>query len=270
MSEKEIRSITTPAKVELREDGEPQSISGYAIVYNKDSGDMGFVERVAPGAATKALKRSDVFGLKNHNHDIIFGRQGVNLTLKEDKQGVRYVATPIDTRGFKDTADEIRAGLLTGQSFGFTIFADKWSDLDQPLPKRTITEIGEIFDVGPVAFPAYPDTSVALRSLEKAKAAKDPAEEKPAFSDPMVVVMFGDETKEFSLNNSDEITRWLSLIVGEDEPEGDPEPETKRSEASPTAAATDIAADEPTLEKSPDLETTVERWNDKLKKHGKG
>ena len=263
MSEKEIRSITIPAKVELREDGEPQSISGYAIVYNKDSGDMGFVERVAPGAATEALKRSDIYGFKNHNPDIIFGRQGVNMTLKEDKGGVAYVATPIDTRGFKDTADEIRAGLLTGQSFGFTILADEWSDLDQPTPKRTITEIGEIFDVGPVAFPAYPDTTVALRSLEKAKAA---VEDKPAFSEPMVVVTFGEETKEFSLNDKGEINRWLEGLTGE--PEG--EPETKKSELSPTTAGSDNAVDEPTLDKSTDLDTTVERWNDKLKQHGKG
>jgi len=263
MSEKEIRSITIPAKVELREDGEPQSISGYAIVYNKDSGDMGFVERVAPGAATEALKRSDIYGFKNHNPDIIFGRQGVNMTLKEDKGGVAYVATPIDTRGFKDTADEIRAGLLTGQSFGFTILSDEWSDLDKPTPKRTITEIGEIFDVGPVAFPAYPDTTVALRSLEKAKAA---VEEKPAFSEPMVVVTFGEETKEFSLNDKGEINRWLEGLTGE--PEG--EPETKRSELKPTLNDSDIAVDEPTLDKSTDLDTTVERWNDKLKQHGKG
>ena len=58
--------------------------------------------------------------------------------------------------------------------------------------------------------------------------------------------------------------------MGEEKPEGDPEPETKRSEPSPTTAGTDIAADEPTLEKSPDIETTVERWMETLKEHGKG
>jgi len=56
---KEIRQINTPAKVETREDG-TASIVGYPIVYNKNSEDMGFIERIAPGAAKKALKRSDV------------------------------------------------------------------------------------------------------------------------------------------------------------------------------------------------------------------
>ncbi len=98
--EKEIRNIQIPAKVELRKDGTPGSIYGYPIVYNKDSEDMGFIERIAPGAAKKALKRSNIRGLKNHDPSLIFARQGINLTLKEDEHGLRYEATPIDTRTF--------------------------------------------------------------------------------------------------------------------------------------------------------------------------
>ena len=172
--EKEIRQINVPAKIEKRADGGIGSIVGYPIVYNKDSEDMGYIERIAPGAAKKALKRSDIRGLKNHDPSLIFARQGVNLTFKEDKDGLSYVATPIDTQNYRETAKEVEAGLLTGQSFGFTILADEWKDLDTDKPKRTITEIGQIFDVGPVTYPAYPDTNIGLRTLEEArKAAKD-------------------------------------------------------------------------------------------------
>ena len=49
--EKEIRQINIPAKIEKREDSDIGSIVGYPIVDNKDSEDMGFIERIAPGAA---------------------------------------------------------------------------------------------------------------------------------------------------------------------------------------------------------------------------
>jgi HK97 family phage prohead protease len=179
MAEKEVRHIKTTAKVEVRKDGTVGAIYGYPIVYNKDSEDMGFVESIAPGAVKKALKRSDIRGLKNHDPSLIFARQGVNLKLSEDDNGLRYEATPIDTRNFKEVAEEVRLGLLTGQSFGFTVEADEWSDLETNHPRRTITEIGEIFDVGPVTYPAYVDTSVALRSLNEARTVKEQDDVQP-------------------------------------------------------------------------------------------
>jgi len=125
MSKLEKRSVSTPAKVEIRENGKPGSIYGYPIVYGKDSENIGFIERVAKGAAKKALKRSNIRALKNHDPSLIFGRQGVNLKLVEDDQGLRYEAEPISTRNFRDIAEEISAGLLTGQSFGFTVLKDE-------------------------------------------------------------------------------------------------------------------------------------------------
>lgn len=193
--EKEIRHINTSAKVELRDDGSPGSIYGYPIVYNRDSEDMGFVEQIAPGAVTKALKRSDIRGLKNHDPSLIFARQGVNLTFTEDENGLKYEATPIDTRNYREIAEEVRTGLLTGQSFGFTVLKDEWSGLDTDHPKRTITEIGELFDVGPVTYPAYQDTTVALRSLDAAKE-KPPAT--PEQSDQIEIILKRDGLDDLS------------------------------------------------------------------------
>jgi len=167
---RERRTIGTPVKVTRNDDGTIGSIYGYPIVYNKWSEDLGgFVERILPGAATKALKGSDIRGLKNHESSLIFAREGINLTITEDKNGVRYEATPVDTHNFRETAKEVDLGLLTGQSFGFRINADKWTDLDKDVAKRDITDFEIIFDVGPVTYPAYPDTSVALRSLTDIK-----------------------------------------------------------------------------------------------------
>lgn len=165
----ERRVLNIPVKVVRSEDGSIGSIYGYPIVYNKDSEYMGFIERIAPGAATKALKNSDIRGLKNHEASLIFAREGINLTITEDKEGVRYEATPVDTLNFREIAKEVDLGLLTGQSFGFNIKSDKWVDLDKDIPKRIITELEIIHDVGPVTFPAYPDTNVAIRSLNEAR-----------------------------------------------------------------------------------------------------
>ena len=203
--EKEIRQIGIPAKVEKREDGTPGSIYGYPIVYNKDSEDMGFIERIAPGAAKNALKRSDIRGLKNHDPSLIFGRQGVNITFSEDSKGLRYDATPVDTKNYREIAEEVRLGLLTGQSFGFTVLADEWRDLDTDHPTRTITEIGELFDVGPVTYPAYQDTTVALRSLNEAK-------EKPD-TEKKITISTEDDTFEFiGENRFDDATNKIKSL----------------------------------------------------------
>ena len=243
--EKEIRQINIPAKVERKEDGTIGSIHGYPIVYNKDSEDMGFIERIAPGAAKNALKRSDIRALKNHDPSLIFGRQGVNLKFSEDKTGLRYEASPINTRNFREVAEEVGLGLLTGQSFGFTILSDKWEGLDTDKPKRTITEIGQIYDVGPVTYPAYQDTSVALRSLE---CAREQAKETPAFSAVTVNI----NGVIFDINDKDTIDSFIDDI---------------RSGVSPMTAAPDNADDEPTLDKSPDkAKDILDRINQRLEK----
>ena len=232
-NKKETRIINIPAKIEIKKDGTPGSIVGYPIVYDKDSEDMwGFTERIAKGAAKKALKRSDIRALKNHDPSLIFGRQGVNLKLKEDEKGLKYEATPIDTRNFREVAEEVRLELLTGQSFGFTIKSDEWTDLDTDHPIRTITEIDQIYDVGPVTYPAYKDTSVALRSLEVAK-----AEEKPAFTEPTIKIIFEEETKEFGINDIENAEIHLKSL---------------RPVVNPTIPAIDSAGDGPTVTISPD------------------
>ena len=247
--EKEIRNFNIPVEV-VERDGQ-RMITGYPIVYNKDSEDMGFIERIAPGAAKKALKRSDIRALKNHDPNLIFGRQGINVKFTEDKDGLYYEASEIDTQTYRQVAEEVRLGLLTGQSFGFTLLSDEWTDLDTDNPKRTITEIGQIYDVGPVTYPAYTDTSVALRSLEKAK---ETVKDEPPFVEPVINILLDWEDGDnlFSLNEIDRAVEYLNSL---------------RSASNPTVPVADIAADEPTLDKSPELDKldkTMERMDKTL------
>ena len=151
-------------------------IEGYAAVFNSDSEDMGFVERIKPGAFKDALKRSDARALFNHDPNFILGRQSNGtLDLKEDKTGLFMSVQPPDTQLIRDMVlTPIERGDITQQSFGFTIEADSWDGLDTESPVRTIEKVRELFDVSPVTYPAYPDTQVALRSLKRARSESSP------------------------------------------------------------------------------------------------
>lgn len=164
-SKREVRVLNldlTQLQVEKRDDGPPK-ISGYAAVFNKKSEDLGFIETIKPGAFKKSLKKSDVRALFNHDPNFIIGRSGVNLHLKEDRHGLHMTVDPIMTETYRMVAENIQAGLVTQQSFAFTVEEDEW---DEDFKNRTIHKVREVFDVSPVTYPAYPDTSVALRKMQ--------------------------------------------------------------------------------------------------------
>ncbi len=180
-------------KFEVREmdDGEKKLI-GTPIVYNKDSEDMGFIERISPGAATEALKKSDVRLLYGHNSDSLLpiARQSAGtLRATETKKGVDIEADPPKKNTFVDALIEsIERGDVDDMSFGFTIAADEWKDLDTDHPIRTITKFERLYDFSYVTFPAYSDTTagtdvrVAMRSLDAARNVKKEPETTPPFT----------------------------------------------------------------------------------------
>lgn len=165
---KEIRSY--PTNVEIRElDDGKKVITGYAIVFNSESRDLGgFKETIKPEAMNEA-NISDVVALFNHDPNIILGRTDKTLKLEVDEKGVRYTISPPNGAG--NIVESIERGDVRGSSFGFTI-AEDGEEWERPVEKngswsRTITKFDRIFDVSPVVFPAYEasDTSVAKRSL---------------------------------------------------------------------------------------------------------
>ena len=166
--EKESRSFP----IEIRKDGEGVRLAGRPIVYGKRSEDMGFFEYIDPGAAKKALKRSDIRALYGHNSDTLLpiGRQSAKtLRAKEvDGEGVDIEIDPPKRNQFVDALIEsIERGDIREMSFGFTVAKDQWTypaNAKDPVI-RHIVEFEEIFDVSYVTFAAYNDTSVALRKL---------------------------------------------------------------------------------------------------------
>jgi len=168
--DKETRTFSEDIEIRVNEKGK-EVISGYAIVFNQESRNLGgFVEYISPEAVRDA-DMSDVVALFNHDQNLILGRTPGTLTLETDEHGVRYFIDPPDTTTGNDLKVSIKRGDVKGSSFGFTVKAngDVWEKPNRKGDpyKRTITAFDKIWDVSPVVTPAYvqTDTTVAKREL---------------------------------------------------------------------------------------------------------
>ncbi len=154
------------------EDGESPKIRGYGAVFNSLSEDLGgFVEIIAPGAFARAIEKSDVRALINHDMSLILGRTSARtLVIDEDEVGLRYEIDPPETSYAKDLLVSLRRGDVTQSSFGFTVAKDEWQrpTAERPMTLRVIHEIERLYDVSPVTFPAYQGTSVSVRAVDMA------------------------------------------------------------------------------------------------------
>ena len=172
-------------KIELRAEDTGATIAGYAAVFNQETiigGSLwGFREQIAPNAFDEAIKNDDVRALFNHDPNILLGRtESGTLRLKVDKKGLRYEVDLPDTAQAKDVRTLIQRGDVSGSSFGFVVDEDDWDEREVKkgkLPLRTIKK-ASLYDVSPVTYPAYPQTSVSARS--KAQAVADVEREKKA------------------------------------------------------------------------------------------
>lgn len=162
---------TYAGTVETREEGERRSLQGYAAVFDVPTVIMGlFEERVAPGAFTDAIGRDDVRALFNHDPNLVLGRSSAGtLRLTQDDQGLRYDITPPDTTTGRDVSALVSRGDVQGSSFSFDVEAQSWDYPKGALPVRTITR-AKLYDVGPVTFPAYEQTTVSARCQQAATA----------------------------------------------------------------------------------------------------
>ena len=124
----------------------------------------GFREQVAPGAFADTLAAGDdVRALFNHDPNIILGRtKSGTLRLAEDDTGLYVEIDPPDTEQARALVAGIERGDVDQMSFGFAVIMDKWSIDANEQYVRTLEQV-KLYDVSPVVYPAYPDTSVSVR-----------------------------------------------------------------------------------------------------------
>jgi uncharacterized protein len=170
---REQRIVNRSVEVRQQEDG-PDLICGYAAVYYDGTPDSeyrlwdGAVERIAPGAFNEALT-GDVRGLFNHDPSLALGRTAAGtMRLTADDVGLRYEIAMPDTSTARDVLELVRRGDVTGSSFSFDIRQedDHWAHEDGRRV-RTLKRV-QVYDVGPVTFPAYAGTTAYARSEDVA------------------------------------------------------------------------------------------------------
>lgn len=184
---KEIRAL--PVALEIRATGEGETsirtIAG-AIKYNTESAEMRdwygdtFVEEISSGAFDDSLKARGVVGLWSHDTSQVLGNtKSGTLRLDSSDKELRFELDLPDTTVGNNTFESIKRGDVDGVSFGMRVTKDKWSSEDRDsgkIYKRSILN-AELYEISPVAFPAYPANEVSVRSLDDYRGLADVKEE---------------------------------------------------------------------------------------------
>lgn len=213
----EVRSL---GNLELRQEGNSRRIEGRAIVFDSPSVDMGFTEIIKRGAITQELiDSSDIFLNFNHDDNRVLGRSNcgkgsLNVELREDC--VYFSIEAPET----SLGDEVLAYLKRGDvnkcSFCFWMSGndedETWSKSEDGTITRTINHIAGLHDLSIVWNPAYDQTTVSARSLEKLNELREKKEEEPNKED---------EPKKGESKSEDEPKKCESKK--EDEPQNEPE-----------------------------------------------
>ena len=127
----------------------------------------GVRDRIEKGAYRASIngERRDVAALREHNPELLLGRQSAGtLRMKETSDGLQVEILPPDDRNGRSAVTSIERGDLRHRSCGYVV-KDFELVREDGQDIRVLKDV-ELFDVSLVAFPAYQDTSVDTRSLE--------------------------------------------------------------------------------------------------------
>lgn len=165
-------------KVEIRTNDETPNeveIFGYAAVFNSQT-NLGWMDEVImPGAFDNCLT-NDVRCLLNHDPNVVLGRGNNSTQNYEAKSSTMLIG--VDTHGLwyrvrldlenpqhKSVYLSIKRGDISQSSFAFDVKESLWEKTpDGENNLRKIVKCDMLYDVSPVTYPAYADTSVAKRS----------------------------------------------------------------------------------------------------------
>lgn len=133
------------------------------------------VEQISAGAFTDSLAVRQVVGLWSHDTSQVLGNtKSGTLRVMDSLKELRFELDIPNTTVGNDAWELIQRGDVDGVSFGMRVTKDKWSSEkrdDKRIYKRLILN-AELYEISPVAFPAYPANEVSARSLDDFKASE--------------------------------------------------------------------------------------------------
>lgn len=153
--------------------GDGLTLEGYAAVFNSPTlihdwlGE--YEEVIAPGAFEMTIRSKRPVLMFNHGKDWLGKNMPIGSiqSLREDVHGLFVQARMFDNWLTQPILQAISSDppAIDGMSFRFSVpdGKDSWDRTRQP-ELRTVHEV-KLYELGPVVFPAYEDTTVALRSL---------------------------------------------------------------------------------------------------------
>lgn len=168
----ERRFLTQEFRVSAQD--EAPRIAGYAAVFDTPSEDMGWIEEIDPHAFDSVMAgQHDVRCLWNHDDSSVLGRESAGtLRLSVDARGLAYECDMPDTQVARDLLVSMGRKDVRESSFGFITARDQWTDNPDGSVTRRILEFEMLFDVSPVAFPAFAATSAGVRNLPESMPAE--------------------------------------------------------------------------------------------------
>ena len=236
MDKKQQLEIRNLGNLQLRQEGDSRLIEGCAIVFNSVSEDLGFREIIESTAISQDLiDNSDIYLNFNHDDDKILGRWNKghgSLNVELRKNGV-YFSIEAPKNDLGDTVLEyLKRGDVDKCSFCFWIDhddeeAETWT-YEDGVAIRTIHKIAGLHDLSIVWTPAYSETTVSARSLEKLnelRAKQEEDKEKKEDEPKKCESKSEDEPKKCESKSEDEPKKCESK--SEDEPTDDPKDEPK-------------------------------------------
>lgn len=148
-----------------------RTITGYAIVFNSPSADLGgFVEVIEPSAVERSLRdEADIRALVDHDTSKVLGRTTAGtLRLAKDSHGLRVEIDVPKTTAGNDILESVSRRDVSGMSFTFAVVrpqGERFERRDKTVT-RIITDM-VIREISVVTFPAYAatDVQVAQRAL---------------------------------------------------------------------------------------------------------
>ena len=171
--EREYRSMELRSAVQ-ENDEKNYIVEGYATtfgdVYELYRDGKYVVKETVDRDAFKNTDMSDVVFQIDHEGRVFARTRNGSLTLGADGHGLKTRTDLGLTESSRSVYEDIDAGLYDRMSFAFTVTKDSYIEEEMEngdiVLTRTILEVGKLYDVSAVSFPANPYTDISARSKD--------------------------------------------------------------------------------------------------------
>ena len=172
--EREYRSLEL--RTAERAEGEEKNyiVEGYATTFGdtyelyRDGNYI--VKETVDRNAFANTDMSDVVFQINHEGRVYARTRNGSITLDMDEHGLHHRTDLGLTSSSRSVYEDVDAGLYDRMSFAFTVTKDSYTEEEQAdgnvILTRTILEVGKLYDISVVDFPANPNTAISARTKE--------------------------------------------------------------------------------------------------------